>query len=154
MNKDLKSPDNLAICADDPDGGPLWMCNYSREWFRLEPLKRMIIRTILKALTNQINKQPINQINQPIEPTIDRSRLTNQIIENDGLARPATLAKAETNQNAIDQIITIIANIAHRIRWGLELATSLDQELEVWNRLGVWSQPRKLLRFRRFKRLM
>ena len=45
-----------------------------------------------------------------------------QIIENDGLARLTTLAKAETNQKAIDQTITITANIADGVRWGPELA--------------------------------
>ena len=32
-----------------------------------------------------------------------------------GLARPVTLAKAETNQKAIDQTITITTNIADGI---------------------------------------
>ena len=38
-----------------------------------------------------------------------------QITENNGLARPTTLARAETSQEAIDQTITITANIADSI---------------------------------------
>ena len=54
-------------------------------------------------------------------------------MENNGLARPATLAKPKTHQKAMNQTITITANIAHGIEWGLELAQDLDQGLEVWN---------------------
>ena len=75
----------------------------------------MIARTISKASTNQNNDRPTDQTNQPIEQTIDRSRPTDQVIENDGLARPATLAKAKINREAIDQTITITANIADGI---------------------------------------
>ena len=76
----------------------------------------MITRTILKASANQTNHWPTNQTNQPIKPTIDQSRPTNQVIENEGLRRPATLAKAETYWEAIDQTITITANIADSIK--------------------------------------
>ena len=38
-----------------------------------------------------------------------------QISKNDGLAKPTTLAKAKTSQEAIDWIITITANIADGI---------------------------------------
>ena len=91
----------------------------------------MIARTILKASTNQTNDQPTNWTNQWIKPTIDQSRPTDRVIENNGLARPATLAKTETNWEAIDQIITITANIVDGIGWGLESARDLDQGLEV-----------------------
>ena len=46
-----------------------------------------------------------------------------------------TLAKAKTNWEAIDQTITITANIPDGIGWGPELARGLDQGLKVWNRL-------------------
>ena len=51
--------DDLAICARNPGGGPIGMRNCLREWLHLEPLRRMIARTILKASTNQTNNWPI-----------------------------------------------------------------------------------------------
>ena len=90
------------VYTNDFDGGLIWMCDRLVEWFRLKPLKKMIARMISKASTNQTNNQSTNSTNQPIKLTIDQLRPTNQVIENDGLARPATLAKAKTNWEAID----------------------------------------------------
>ena len=143
INQDQESLDNPAICAVNPGGGPIWMRDCLRKWFCLELLRKMIARTISKASTNQTNNQPTNQINQPIEPIIDRSRSTNQVIKNTSSARPAILTKAKTNQKAIDQMITITANIADDIGWGPELARGLDHWLEVSNWSWTRSQPRK-----------
>ena len=62
-----------------------------------------------------------------------------QVNENDGSARPMTLARAKTNWEAINRTISITANIADGIGWGSESARSLDQGLEVWNWLGTSS---------------
>ena len=86
------------------------------EWFCLEPLGKMIAKRISKASTNETKDRPIDWTNKPIKPTIDWLRPTNWVIENDGLARPATLAKAKTNWEAIDWTITIPTNIADGIR--------------------------------------
>ena len=51
--------DDPAMCAGDLDGGPMWMRDCLGERFRLEPLWRMIARTISKASSNQINDRPI-----------------------------------------------------------------------------------------------
>ena len=60
MDKGLEvNLDDPAMYVGDPSGSPMWMRDYSRKWFRLEPLKRMIARTILKALSNQTNDWPI-----------------------------------------------------------------------------------------------
>ena len=146
--------DDPAICAGDPGGSPIWMRDYSREWFRLEPLKRMIARMILKASTHWTNNRPTDQTNQPIKPMIDRLRPTDQVIKNNGLARPATLAKAKTNWEALDRTITITANIADGIKWCLESVKGLDQGLQIWNRPGVKNQPRRPWRFKRSRKLM
>ena len=143
IDEGLKSLDNPAVCACNPVEGPMWMRNWSGEWFRYEPLRRMIARTLLKTLTNRTNDWPINQTNQPIKLSIHQLRLIDWIIKNDGLARPLTLAKAKTNWEAIDQTITITANIANGIKWGLGLVIGMDQGLEVLNRPGTWSRPRK-----------
>ena len=62
-----------------------------------------------------INKSNQQSTNQPIKPTINQSRSTNQVVENNGLVKSATLAKAKTNQEAIDQMIMITTNIADSI---------------------------------------
>ena len=67
-----------------------------------------------------------------------------QITKNNCLAKSTTLAKAKISQKAIDQTITITANITDNIGWGPELARGPDQGLEVWNRSGTRSWPRKL----------
>ena len=131
MDEGLEGLDNPAKSASDPGGSLMWMRDCLGEWFRLKPLKRIITKTISKVLTNQTNNWPTDWSNQLIKPTINQSRQTDQVIENDNLARPATLAKAKTNQKAIDQTITITANIADSIGWGLELARVLNQRLEV-----------------------
>ena len=97
IDEGLEGLDDLAKSAGNPGGSPMWICDCLGEWFRLESLRRMIAKTISNVLTNQANDQPTNWTNQPIKPTIDQLRPTNQVIENDGLARPATLAKAKTN---------------------------------------------------------
>ena len=66
-----------------------------------------------------------------------------QITENNDLVSPTTLAKAETNWKAIDQMITITANITDGIEWDSESARGLDQSLKIWNRSGAWSQSRR-----------
>ena len=97
IDKGLEGLDYLAKSAGNSSRIPIWMRNCLGEWLCLEPLERMIARIISKASTNQINNQLTNQTNQPIKPIIDQSRPTEQVIENDGSARPTTLAKAETN---------------------------------------------------------
>ena len=154
MDEDLKGLNDSAKNAGNPGRGPMWMRDRSGEWFRLKPPRRMIARTISKASTNQTNDQPTNWTNQSIKPTIDQLRPIDQVIENNGLASPATLAIAETNREAIDWTITITANIADGIGWGLELVRGLNQGLEVQNRLGTRSKPRRPWRFRRFKRMI
>ena len=49
-----------------------------------------------------------------------------QITENNNLAKPTILAKAKASWEAIDQTITITANIASGIRWSPYLAKGLD----------------------------
>ena len=48
------------------------MCDYSRERFYLELLKKMIVKKILKESTNQINDWLTNQTNQLIKPIIEQ----------------------------------------------------------------------------------
>ena len=92
MNKDLEGLDNPAKSVSNPSGGPMWMRDCLGEWFCLESLKKMIVKTILKVSTNQTNDQSINQINQTIELTINRSRPTNQVINNDCALKPKVIA--------------------------------------------------------------
>ena len=87
IDEDLGGLDDLAKSIGNPSGGPMWMCNCSREWFCLKLLRRMIAKTISKVSTNWTNDWPTDWTNQPIKPTIDRSRSTNKVIENNGLAR-------------------------------------------------------------------
>ena len=47
------------ICASDLGGGSMWMRDRSGEWFCLEPLRRMIAKTISKASFDRTNDQPI-----------------------------------------------------------------------------------------------
>ena len=94
MNEGLESLNDLAKSVGNLDGGPILMRDCLEEWFCLEPLRRKIAKMISKASTNRTN--------QPIKLTIDWSIPTDQVIKNDSLARPATLAKAETNQEAIN----------------------------------------------------
>ena len=44
--------DDPAICAGDSGGDSIWMRDCSGEWFCLEPLKKMIAKTVPKALTD------------------------------------------------------------------------------------------------------
>ena len=57
--------DDSAMCGSDPAGGPMGMHDCAGEWFRLESLRRMIVRTILKALIDWgqdgLNQQPTDQ---------------------------------------------------------------------------------------------
>ena len=100
MNEGLEGLDNSTNSAGNPSGGPMWMRDCSGEWLRLEPLRRIIARTISKALTNQTNNRPINWTNQLIKPTIDQSRPTNQVIENNGSARPGDFCKSRNQSRS------------------------------------------------------
>ena len=53
------------------------------------------------------------------------------------------VSKAKTNQEVIDQTITITANIMDGIRWVLESTGGLNWRLEVSNRAGAWNQPKR-----------
>ena len=58
------SLDDPAMCAGDLGGGPMLMRDYSRERFHLEPLRRMIAKTIPKALTGRGQDQSQDRSNQ------------------------------------------------------------------------------------------
>ena len=72
--------DDPAVCADNPGRCPMWMRDCLREWFRLEPLKKMITRTIPKASTGRSQGRGQDQLNQPINWTNNRptNQTTNQ----------------------------------------------------------------------------
>ena len=93
IDEGLEGLDDPIKSASDPGEGPIWMHDCLGKWFRLKPLKRMIARTIWKVSTNQTNDWPTNQTNQPIKPTINRSRPTNQVIKNNGLTKPSNFGK-------------------------------------------------------------
>ena len=101
INKGLEGLDDSAKSAGNLVGGLMWMRDRSGEWFCLEPLRRMIARTISKASTNRTNNWPANQTNQPIKATINQLRPTNRVTENDGLARPGNFGKSR-NQSRSD----------------------------------------------------
>ena len=95
-------------------------------------------QTQLQMITQKTKNAHKQSRKQLIDLLIDQKKLLDkaknackQIIKNNGLARPTTFAKAKTNQEAINQIVTIIINIADDIKWGTELARSLNQGLNV-----------------------
>ena len=95
MDEVLESLDDLAKSVGNLGRDPMWMRDCSGEWFHLELLRRMIARTISKVSTNWTEDWPTDQTNQQIKPTIYWLRPTDQVIENDGLARPDDFGKTQ-----------------------------------------------------------
>ena len=79
-----------------------------------------------------ISKTNINSVPSNQKQLFDEAQSAcKQITKNIGLAKLTTLVNSETNQDAIDQTITITANIANSVGWGLKLAKGQDQGLEI-----------------------
>ena len=152
MNEGLEDLDDPTKNVGNPSGGLMWMRNCLEEWFCLELLRRIIARMISKASTNRTSNWPIetNQLSDQEQLLGKAKSDCKQITKNNCLARLANLAKAKTNWEAIDQTIRINVNIADGIRWGLELAKSLDQGLEIWTSQGLRTDKKSLW----FRRLM
>ena len=93
IDKGLEGLHHPAKSAGNPGRDLMWMRDCSGEWFRLEPLRKMIARMISKASTHWTNNWPTNQTNQLIKLTIDQ--LINQVIKNDGFARPRDFSKSQ-----------------------------------------------------------
>ena len=136
--------DDPAMCAGDPGRGPMWMHDCSKKWFHLEPLRKMIVRTILKASSDQTN-------NRPFETYWPRS---SNLSKSGRIAiKQATHPKAVGSRPTDQTIGQTRAQVqAPSLRSGL--VRGLDQGLEVWNRPGDRSQPQRPWRFKRFKRLI
>ena len=119
--------DDSEMCAGDLGRGPMRMRNRSGEWFRLESLRRMIAKTILKASSNQTNDQPI----KTYRPRSSDSSESGQIA-----TKSATHLKAVGLQPTNQTIRQTQAQVLARpLRSGL--VRGLDQGLEVWNRPGA-----------------
>ena len=137
------------------DGSAVHACRWTQDgWLDASVQFIRKIDFVLDCLQIEEPIRPIKQYqkHRPIKtnrPT-DRGWLIGKaesvcekVTENDGSARPTFLARAETSWEAIDQTITITTNIADGIGWVPESTRGLDQGLEVWNRSGTSSRPRK-----------
>ena len=100
IDKVLKDLDDPAKSISNPGRGPMWMHDCLEEWFRLEPSKRIIAKTISKALTNQTNNWLTNQTNQQIKPIIDQLRPIDWLMKNNCLVKPKVIANKYSKTTA------------------------------------------------------
>ena len=119
-----------------------------REWLRLEPLRRMIARTISKASSDQTNERTTEN-HWPTE----RPRSSNSSESGRIATKRATHLRAVGSRPTDQMIIQIQTRVqAPPLRSGL--VRGLDQGLEVWNWPGARSRPRRFWRFKGFRRLI